>query len=349
MENKDSINRFLYLLRFIACLFVITIHAPFPGLFGEITGSLSRFAVPFFFAISGRFLLLEKDGALMQSASDIRRLVSKRLKTLLKTTLVVYLIYLAYSLVWHIYMGIGFSEWLGSKFNLFEARIFLLFNSGKFIYDSSYTFDHMWYLFALIYVYGLIFVFAPVLRKWYKGLIVILLLLLYFGEALQTWYPIRPFDISINTWYVLRNWLLLGMPFVLLGILFGDFANGKRKDRKLVNIGLILTIAGAASSFVERQIFGAKEVYIGSLLMVIGLLFIAEFSEYHGKYWWRMGIKASSLIYFYHVLLIAVLDFLSQNGIIPQYSMGMKPVIVIILCVLIFGVIPLSFKRKEYE
>lgn len=36
-------------------------------------------------------------------------------------------------------------------------------------------------------------------------LTVILLSFLYLAEMLKIYYPIRPFDISISTWYVVRN------------------------------------------------------------------------------------------------------------------------------------------------
>ncbi len=359
MGNNERSNRFLYLFKFIACLFVITIHAPFPGVFGDVIGSISRFAVPFFFAVSGRYLLTDKEKGLVSDTKDIRDIVAKRLFKLLKTTAVVYLIYLAYSLIWHLYMGIGISEWLSSKFNLVEGRNFLLFNSGKFIYDGSYTFDHLWYLFALIYVYVLIIIFAPVLRKWYKGLIVILIFFLYFGEALQTYYPIRPFDISISTWYILRNWLFVGMPFVLIGILFSDHIQYLKENKPEVftaegssgyrNLGMALAFLGLILGFIERSIFGAKEVYIGSLIIVTGLLLISEFVTYRGGKLWILGKDSSSLIYYFHVLVIAILDFLSQNGIIPVYTMAQKPIIVIILCMICFGGVPTLLSRGSFN
>ncbi len=150
--------------------------------------------------------------------------MAKSLKKLLTATGIVYLSYTVFSLIYHLTIfRVDVKTWFFSKYNPVEALWFLLFNSGRFVYDGSFTFDHMWFLFALIYVYGLIYIFAPVLRKWYKTLIAVLLFFLYFGEALQTYYPIRPFGLNICTWYVMRNWLFVGMPFVLLGISFCRF------------------------------------------------------------------------------------------------------------------------------
>ena len=39
-------------------------------------------------------------------------------------------------------------------------------------------------------------------------------------------------------------------------------------------------------------------------------------------------------------MIISVLDILSQNGIIPSYTMWQKPLIVMVVSVLLFAVIP---------
>ena len=347
--NSTSENRFIYSMKFIACLFVITIHAPFPGFFGEIISCISRFAVPFFFATSGRFLLRGSEGGTITGTGLVRKKTGSSLLKLLKVTGIVYVIYLLFSLIIHFFYGYSFKDWFTSKFNLFEARNFFLFNSGQFIYDWTYVFDHLWYLFALIYVYGLIYIFAPVLRSWYKVLIGLLLGFLFLGELLQTYYPIRPFGISISTWYVIRNWLFVGMPFVLIGILFGDYVSAKtetgpgeasvffEKHRLKSIIGLVI---GIILSFAEYRFIGSKEVYLGSVIIVVSLLFLSESKCSESTFLADIGKKASGNIYFFHVLVIAVLDQLSQNGIIPLYLGAFKPLIVMAVCVLMFYFLP---------
>ncbi len=354
MKTKD--NRFIYALKFIACIFVITIHARIPGTAGDIVFSAARFAVPFFFAVSGRYLLVSKEGAMITETADIRRRLSGSLSRLLKITAVVYSIHLLFSFVVSMIYKTPVSEYFSSKFNTGELINFLLFNSGRFIYDGTYVFDHLWYLFALIYVYVLIYIFAPYLRSWYKGLIVILLFFLYFGELLQTYYPIRPFDISISTWYVMRNWLFVGMPFVLIGILFADhvYEIRQKKDgfageyfRKKSIPAITLIALGLVMSAAEAFLIDFKEVYFGSLLIVVGVLFLSESVDYRGRVLYILGKRSSSNIYFYHVLVIAALDILSQNGIIPGYSMLQKPFIVFALCFVFFCIGPLWEERRK--
>ena len=345
-------NRFLYTVRFIACLSVITIHTRFPGYFGQLLDALARFAVPYFFAISGRFLLSTPEGG----TKYIRSRTGRALWKTLKVTGLVYFVYLVFSFAIHLFNKNTIAEWFSSKFNFAEAFNFILFNSGKFIYDWTYTFDHMWYLFALIYVYGLIYIFAPVLRSWYKGLIGILLFLLFFGELLQTYYPIRPFGINICTWFVMRNWLFVGIPFVLIGVLFADHIRDKVdtlddkkkslwavKTRRNAVIGLI---TGCVLTAAEMQIYGKKEVFIGSLVIVISILFLSECNVSSGKYAWKIGRDASSNIYYYHVLVIAILDLLANTGIIAAMPMYIKPLVVMAICVILFYFLPGALKKR---
>ncbi len=358
-QMKTKENSFIYALKFIACLLVITIHARIPGTVGDIVFSIARFAVPFFFAVSGRFLLVGKDGMPIMDVPSTRKKVSLSLRKLLRITAIVYSIYLIYSFfINNMIYKTPVSEFFSSRFNIGEIVRFLLFNAGRVVFDYSYVFDHQWYLFALIYVYVLIYVFAPVLRSWYKALIIILLSIMFFGELLQTYYPIRPFDISIQTPYMLRNWLFEGIPFVLMGILFSDHVcniRSKGEDyaarhfEKLRVPAALLISVGVISSVVEAFVIDFKEVYFGSLLIVVGVLFLSESVDIRSRVLSILGKRASSNIYFYHVLIIAILDFLSQNGMIPGYSMLQKPFIVMFICFIVFCIKPLWEELREVK
>ena len=346
-------NTFLYLVKFIAFISVIIIHTRFPGALGKVIDAYARFAVPFFFSVSGRFLVPYH----IREANDIRKKVFYSLKKILKVTILCYSVYLIYSFIFHVFYEISPLEWFDSKFNLSELKIFLLFNSGKFIYDGSYTFDHMWYLFALIYVYVLIIIFAGVLRKWYKWLTVGLLGLLYFGELLQTYYPIRPFDISITTWYILRNWLLMGMPFVLLGIWFSDYISelSERLSKKeffqkrclFMKKGVVFLLAGLILCPTEVLFFDKKECPLGALFIVVGILFLSESGISGGKYLWKIGKDASASIYLYHVLIISVIDILSSRGVICIIPMALKHFVIIFICIIVFYFLPKVIKEKR--
>jgi len=314
--------------------------------------AVSRIAVPYFFALSGRFLLRDGD----DDINHIRERSGKYLVKLLKITGIVYIVYFVFSCAVHVYLGDSIGEWLVSKYSLKEAVWFIFFNSGTFVYDSAFVFDHMWFLFALMYSVGFIYIFAGVLRKWYKVIIIALLFLLYFGEALQTYYPIRPFNVSITTWYIMRNWLFVGLPFVLLGIFMSDtFMNLKNKYKEnyiemmdgYKPVFIVVIATGIVMSVVEEFVFGKKEVFIGSLIAVIGIFLLSECNLHIGNQLYKIGKNSSNMIYYYHVLVIAVLDRLSYSGVIPYPPMWLKPLLVMGLCLILFYFAPLIFKKEK--
>ena len=346
--GKSTENRFIYAIKFMACIFIVTTHARFTGPLWNIVFAIDHCCVPFFLAVSGRFLLYNRGMSNIYDTATIRLKTKNSLIRLLKITGVVYLVHLIFSFCFYMANGSTVLEWLTMKFNPGEATVFFLFNSGRFIYDGSYVYDHLWYLFVMIYVYILIYIFAPVLRKWYKWLVCLLLALLFFGEWLQIYYPIRPFDISINTWFILRNWLFVGIPFVLIGILFNDYVYKVGDVSRMKVPAIVMTIVGIVLSYIELLIFGGDTyIYVGSIITTIGLLFLSECSSYKGWVLYTLGKRASSNIYFYHVLIIALFDIAVQNGLIPWAVMPFKPILVIIICFVLFCIKPLIEYRKR--
>ena len=93
-SDKSRENLFLYAVKFIAAMAVIVIHTRFPGKAGEAIDAIARFAVPFFFALSGRYLLKADE----ETAADIRKRTGRSLKKLLIVTGIVYAGYTVFSL-----------------------------------------------------------------------------------------------------------------------------------------------------------------------------------------------------------------------------------------------------------
>ncbi len=338
-------NRFLYTVKLIACLAVITIHAKFPNPFGDYVAALARFAVPFFFAVSGRYLLSGAD-----TSGEIRSRASHSLKKTLKITVIVYLIYQLYSLIYHLIIGADLAELLAERFGLASIKRFVLFNTSMVIYDGSYVFDHMWYLFAFIYVLIFILVMAPVLRKIYKPLTVLLLLGLHILTSLQDYSLVRVLGLSLTTWYVLRSWLFTGIPYVLLGVLWADIIDRLRKDKsaeectetfkRMKLFGICSLSLGIVSTCIETSFFGDKDIYFGSFFMVLGILLMSEALSEKGKTVWKVGKEASSNIYFYHVLILAIINFATDMGVLPDIPAALKTLTLMAVSVIIFYGLP---------
>ena len=324
-------------IKAIACISVILIHCRFPGVFGDICEALARFGVPMFFAVSGKYLLKDTD----HDSALIRRSMSVKIKSLLKLTACVLVFYTLYSLWYCTDYGYTVSEWAMEKYNAFEFSRLLLFNSGKFIYDFSYAFDHIWFMLALLYVYVLVYIFARYVRRWAPYLTVLLLFLLYFGELLKTYYPIRPFGISVSTWYVLRNWLFVGVPFTMLGLWFSERYKdkGKRPGGSLLTAWVIILL-GVIFTIIEYLIWGSAEVYIGSLFMVAGCLALSEAEPFgHKDILSFTGRHLSADIYYMHVFVISFFGWIVDRTDDTLYGklwfMYLRPVAVILITVII--------------
>ncbi len=322
-------------IKALACIFIILIHCKFPGLLGDICEALARFGVPMFFVISGKFLLSKKD----VTPSEIRNRLNKKIIALIKIIIPIWLFYTVYSLLYSLTVGYTVGRWASEKYNLFEFSRLILFNSGKFIYDFTYAFDHLWFIFALLYVYILVFIFARFVRRWAFPLFAGLSLLLYVLELLQTYYPIRPFDISVSTWYVVRNWLFVGVPFTMLGVWFEDRID---KDFALCNMqsGLLFTGIGILLSIVEFYIWGNKEVYIGSLFVVVGVLILsAVANNSKADALSFIGKSLSSYIYYMHVFVISLfgwfIDRINPELYANALFMYLRPIIVILATIAI--------------
>ena len=360
-ENANNHNYTFDRIKAISCIFIILIHCKFPGVFGDLCEALARFGVPMFFAIAGYYLV--KDGH--ETVPEIRAGMVRKLKKTTAVTLSVWLIYTVYSFLYAMTVNYGVKEWFNEKFNLFELSRLLLFNSGKFIYDFTYAFDHLWYLFALIYVYGLVFIFAPILKKGAKPISIILIAFLFFGNFLKLYYPIRPFGISVSVWYVIRNWLFVGIPYTLLGYWMKQDKVALLIQRP-PTLGMLLVITGVLATFIEYKNFGQLEIYFGSHLLVIGLVLLGNSADINpnflrnffksisnnkfdlmlDKFFTALaaaGDKLSANIYFFHVMVISLLGWIVDRIYPDAYGnvifMTMRPLVVITITILMSFII----------
>ncbi|MBO5998576.1 MAG: acyltransferase [Lachnospiraceae bacterium] len=303
MTDSRSENTFLYNARGAACIMVVFIHCMFPGRFGGAVQALARFAVPLFFAMSGYFLVGSKGCG--TDSETIRNTCVKRLKALLGTTAFVWLVYTLYSMIIRIISGQDPLLLFKEKFAPAELVRFFLFGSGRIVYDPEYSYDFMWYLFAMIYVYLFVYAAAGIIGRIWKPVCLILLCFLYGGIILQIRYPVQIFGISIRTWYVLRNWLFVGIPFFLLG--YGFRRTGKDTGKPGSIAAALMIAAGAVCEIAGYLRFGPHEIHAGSLLIVAGCLTAAGNDRgVKLPFLYRTGRYYAGGVYYWHVLVLSV-------------------------------------------
>ena len=117
-----------------------------------------------------------------------------------------------------------------------------------------------------------------------------------------------------GSWY--RNWLFVGMPFILMGW----YAR-----QNMLNITRIPIFCGAVLSVAESILFGRKEIYLGTALTVLLILQRTHFSDFDWlpdrmkDFLVYVGKNLSSRIYYYHVLVLVTLQIQTdiRNGWLP--------------------------------
>lgn len=192
--------------KMIAAIFVVFIHAPFPGGAGTLAMALGRFAVPMFFAITGYF---------NYGASP--RQVSRRLWHIVKLFAGALLIYV----VWNCWM---------EDLKGFEAiRDYILPDLShlfSFLILHVHPFprsEHLWYLIALISVYSVFWLYTRFYdegRVNYHGLYIGGFVLFTVYALFTVILPIDSVDIPYRSY---RNGWFSGIPMFAMGVFLHEY------------------------------------------------------------------------------------------------------------------------------
>lgn len=273
MEQKRNVS--IDIGRAIAAYSVITLHIGIPTLTSYFN-ALARFAIPYFFMISGYFA---------HSGS-----VKQRIKKL-------FFLYLGAEAVYFIYY---LFNGLYDRLQV-ETRdiIELLFYNTPLFYGPA------WFLLSMIYIYLIIDVTQKLkFRKILYLLIPVLILWLWLWQRLQTLTDIsfRRGDFKI----------LVAIPFFGVGylikdketLLFDKISNIALK--LLMGIGIVLTIA-------ERMILNLftsdiYELYIGTVIFVVALfIYVCRNPIVNMPFLSYVGKNLSEYIYIFHMMVYMIM------------------------------------------
>ena len=285
--TKVDRNRWLDLIKWLSSFMVVFIHVKFKGEFAYIVTALARFAVPLFFMISGFFTY-------KINAEKIRNRMLK-----------LFLLYVIASVIYHSWAILSSIKDFGiNGLFLYIKRTFTLNNLVCFLlFNVPFSSSHLWFLLSVIYVYA---IWWLVVRFGDKFVLLLSCFCLFFHFILGNLLPILRVDLSIfsinNKLVLIRNWLLMGLPFFGFGYL-----TNKNKE-KLFNIkwwGLIcLIVFGFLETLIGYYFFGRFELYIGSTAIAFALIMVALKLE--GKPINKLLVTLSSTstdIYIYHIII----------------------------------------------
>ena len=154
--NIKKQNELLNFIKGIACVFVVFMHAEFPGKLGMLVQCISRFAVPVFFMVSGYFCSPKS-----KECKEVFSTFLKKIKHILNIIIASLGVYIVYELIKCAISEEGYLS-LISQISIRNIVILLVFNQ-PFIINGS-----LWFLFALLYCYVFYFVIYKLDRIYFK-------------------------------------------------------------------------------------------------------------------------------------------------------------------------------------
>lgn len=240
--------------KLLASLFVVFLHVPFPGNFGKYIDILSRFAVPFFFLVTGYY----------NYNASVRK-ISRRLLHIARLTLYACLFYIGwYSLLFLCY-GDSVLSYLSSVFTMPKILNWLILNMNPFS-------DHLWYLSALLYCYIFFWIYTALFHKkaGYVPLYILGFCLLCCTLLLDG--PVSSFVMYIPH-YIYRNVWFMGSSGFILGIFLHDISAKYPRMLQIPSFWhMLLILSGGILALLQRKAIGASEISVGSIIAACGLL-----------------------------------------------------------------------------
>lgn len=319
-DRNQSVDTF----RLLAALCVIVLHLEYPSLPSSIVIGirlLSRWAIPFFFIVSGYYFAVQN--------AEARQLNIQQM---------------AGRLIWvFLLWSIIYAPVVADQHDL--KAMFQRFFSPTFIYSGDFL--HLWFISSLVFGYLFIaFCYQFNIKYVLTFSSIIFVLIALLAEP----YPILKFGFSLN-FDLARHWL--SIPFLWMGFYF------YKKGFPSWWVSIILIVAGAAIQMIEARFiyhqFGLSaydhEFLIGTIPFAIGMVGLA-LNNLEWLQWpilSRWGKEYSLGIYLIHLLVIysiskwitPLLPGISKT-IIWQATL---PFLVLCLCILLLEAIYRWFPR----
>lgn len=308
----------LDILKFISAILIVTIHIMFPGNLGVFFKAFSRFAVPVFFMVSGYFSYNAIEN---RNYLKLRNRIVKLLKIYIPSAILYFVVELLIRdrSIWFDY--IKESICLSSLIKL------ILFN--KPLFNTP-----LWFLLALIYCYLLIMLLLKFNKlKVMEVLTPILLVvsILFFDIILGV------INIEISQ-LIVRNFLLMGMPFVCIGYFL------KMNENRLSginNLALLSTLILGFAVFIIEYLFlyNMSELYFGSSIIAVSLfiLCIRDNRQQKSNKFFAYISDASLTIYIVHSPLSNVCNkLIDKTGMNRTVAFEyIYPIVIILLSIII--------------
>ncbi len=312
-KQYDLINA----MRIISAFFVVLIHVQFPGATGKAVVCIARFAVPFFFMVSGFFSYYKDESVYLAK-------VKGKIKHTVVLTALSIALYFAFNAAINLLAG-TLPQYLKGKITLVSAF-------ELFVFNHVGVAEFLWFLSALLYVY-IVFYFLCKFRIQNK--VAFLIPILILGGILGR-ESIEIFDNLhwiFGKSYLYRNFLSTGLPFFLMGYFIRK--NEEKITSKLsVPVLAVMLILGAGEALAVELLHTQKSIYIGTAVAVFALfvLVVKLEDKVNVPTLASLGAKYSLYVYIFHIIVRDVLKIA-----INRIGLNM-PIVSWVLPFVVFGV-----------
>lgn len=317
MDRIESVDVF----RFLAIAAVVVIHTePFKQQNADalyvFINVLARFAVPFFFVISGYFWGVKIRNS--DSPVSISFDMAKKISIILVAWSAFYILPDKVDHILHV-------TWV-EYFQEIYRKISIIVHHPKTVYMRG-TKVHLWFLIALLYSLGISTILIR--NKHIKTLIALSIALYVFGLLAKA-YSFTSFGININ--FNTRNGPFFGTIFFVSGYLL----SGRKPNQNWFAMGGLLFVIGAAMHLTEIYIlwkwYGVtpiQDYVVGTYLMGVGaaMAALSNVNIFKNRILSKIG-QLTLGIYAIHYLFIDNFSAVAQSSSLLFRNLG-YPVLVL--------------------
>lgn len=342
--ENSSRNTTIDIIKGFACIAVVWIHYSWSNDAGVFLKTISRFAVPFFFFVSG-YYLPDRYGQI--KPENIR----KKIVHIVDITWKSGMFYLFFCVLWNLLFDRDWSMTAYICEKVTKANVIKLI-----LANDPLVYDHLWYLLALLYCYAVMYLFSLKFHNPRNCRVLLplsLLLMLGFSvlDEFNSVFHIR------NAWrlneagtvFVLSNaFLFRAMPFFLFGLFVKTHV---REDRPKVSLPVLCggNLCGMLIALYEMANTKSLQFYVGTYISVICLILISVwYPRRQMKGMAFIGNKLSMNVYLYHIAVGKVFDLIAGKKHLwgNQLFRISRPVLIIV-CTLVLSYFLYSVKERR--
>lgn len=330
-KSNEFENRSIYLLKGIACIVVVFLHCPFPGILGDAIIYGVRFSVPVFFMTTGYY-----------AYGKNRMWLIKQMKKVVLLIIQGEVFCGIVDLIIEVMQGHKeICNWL--------RELEIIKHPIKVLLFGSVCNGTLWYLYALFWTLVVLYFIEKYFTyyKFYYCLIPILMLVHIVGRAVLQNYG----DIN-RTVFLFRSAALFGVPFVLFGHLIAEQENFLKKYIKEKE-SIIILIAGFGLEIVEFIFFHQyMDLHISTIVISFALFWWAcmHSSEDYIPLLRIFGKKYSMWVYIVHGPFVKIVNEIIKNITIEKITLlcaWLKPIAVIAISLVLAVCIEWIKKNTE--